>query len=277
MKTRSLTTLAALLLGLLVAMLGATTTAATAADVPSDGAPHWRATVYPRSGADDEPLEIRTSGGCPRPATNILARVYGHGFPAEGTNVIGNTDAGVSAGHRFVAGLYTTMRQYMFDQPNPVPFEGTYTFVVTCRTAMYEKSHGDYVVAIRFTDPHSWVAAAPLSTKPGPHGHGSTGDRATGSGGAASGQGSGSGADSGSSAGNGSSAAGGSGSNGPGGSGSSTGSGTHGSGSHQDLAEASASTSSSSSDGGLTPLSWALIGAGALIAVGTVVLLRRRA
>jgi hypothetical protein len=159
---------------LVVVLIG--TGAGTAHASADTTAPQWQATVVPTEGADDQPIEIHTSGGCPQNAPNILGRVYGKGFPAEGTNVIGNTDAGVSLEHGFVTALFTTMREFMFDQDAPVPLKGTYQLVVSCRKPEFEKSYGDYVVAIRFTDPHHWVQAAPVSTEPGPQAHDGSSD-----------------------------------------------------------------------------------------------------
>jgi len=162
----SLRSASALVAALVVALLGVPATASAAPSAP----PEWKASVYPTQGADDEPFEIHTSGGCPLPATNILGTVYGKGFPRTGAYVIGNTAAGVTTDAPFTAGLYTTLREFMFQQDDPVPFEGDYRLVVTCRTPEYETSHGDYVAVIRFTDPHHWKLVAPVTTEVGPRG-----------------------------------------------------------------------------------------------------------
>lgn len=134
----------------------------------ADDVPMWKAIVIPKSGGADDPIELQTSGGCPAPADSILGRVYGKGFPKDGENVIGNTKAGVNPEGPFPAPLIYSMKAFMANQPNPVPLEGTYRFVVTCRTAKYPDSYGDYVAEIRFTSPDKWVAAKPVTNKTGP-------------------------------------------------------------------------------------------------------------
>ncbi|MBZ5734728.1 hypothetical protein K8Z61_09490 [Nocardioides sp. TRM66260-LWL] len=174
-----------LLLAVLAVALGAVGALGVAgpSQASSKPAPQWQAFVKPSKGADDQPIEVRTSGGCPPPATNIIGRVYGAGFPKAGLNVIGNTDAGVSQKGAFTTALFKSMREFMFDQPNPVPLRGVYRIVVTCRLPDRDRSYGDYVVAIRFTSPRAWVAARPVSTTPGyrPGSSGSApGDRPSG-------------------------------------------------------------------------------------------------
>lgn len=134
----------------------------------ADDVPVWKATVLPAKGGADDPIELRTSGGCPRPADSILGRVYGKGFAKGGTNVIGNTKAGVTPEGPFSAPIAFSMKEFMSQQPTQTALAGTYRFVVTCRTAKYAKSYGDYVAEIRFTDPGHWVAAKPVTNATGP-------------------------------------------------------------------------------------------------------------
>ncbi|MCX6397522.1 MAG: hypothetical protein NTV23_13635 [Propionibacteriales bacterium] len=150
----------------LVALVTGGTPAAHAADADP---PVWKAVVVAKSGGADDPIELQTSGGCPQPADSILGKVYGKGFPKDGENVIGNTKAGVNPLGPFPAPLVYSMKEFMSEQDRPVALEGTYRFVVTCRTAKFPKSYGDYVAEIRFTSPTSWVAAKPVTTKVGPN------------------------------------------------------------------------------------------------------------
>ena len=134
----------------------------------ADDVPVWKATVIPKSGGADDPIELQTSGGCPKPADSILGRVYGKGFPKDGENVIGNTKAGVNPNGPFPAPLVYSIKEFMSNQPNPVALQGTYRIVVNCRTAKYPKSYGDYVAEIKFTSPTTWVASKPVTDKTGP-------------------------------------------------------------------------------------------------------------
>lgn len=152
-----------------VVLIGLSTGTAPTAHAADADPPVWKATVIPKSGGADDPIELQTSGGCPAPADSILGRVFGKGFPTDGENVIGNTKAGVNPYAPFPAPLVYTLKSVMADQANPVPLQGTYRFVVNCRTAKFPKSYGDYVAEIRFTSPNSWVAAKPVTNKTGPN------------------------------------------------------------------------------------------------------------
>ena len=152
----------AVVLGVGLAGLSASPAAAA-----GDDHPIWKATVLPRTGGADDPIELMTSGGCPRPADSILGKVYGKGFPKDGENVIGNTRAGVTPVGPFEAPLAFSMKEFMSEQPQPVALSGTYRFVVNCRTAKFPKSYADYVAEIRFTGPNRWVAAKPVTNETG--------------------------------------------------------------------------------------------------------------
>ncbi len=142
-----------------------------AAAMPSfaaSGPGPWAATVQPAHGADDTPIQVLTSGGCPSPATSILARVYGAGFPAEGVNVVGNTSAGVRRDSAFTVPLVVTLRDVARDQQQLVTLRGTYRIDVICRTARDPKPLGTYSAALAFSSPTAWTAAKPVTTAKGP-------------------------------------------------------------------------------------------------------------
>lgn len=150
-----------------LSLLGSSPVAAPAGAAVGDRGTVWQARVIPTRGTADDYVEIRTSGGCPRPATNIVGRIFGSGFPKEGANIIGNTDAGVSRTGPFIAASQASFKAVMFKQRVPRPFRGTYRLEVICRTAKRERSYGTYVVAIRFKDDYNWVAAKPVTTAQG--------------------------------------------------------------------------------------------------------------
>jgi hypothetical protein len=128
----------------------------------------WAATIVPRSGADDTPFEVTTSGGCPAPATNVVARVFGAGLPAEGVNVVGNTAANVRADSAFRVPLVVTMRDVARDQATVVTLHGRYVVDVVCRTARDPKPIGVYRAAVVFSSGTTWVADKPVTTAKGP-------------------------------------------------------------------------------------------------------------
>ena len=132
------------------------------------GSGPWAATLTDASGADDTPIELVTSGGCPAPATNVVAKAYGHGLPAGGYNVVGNTSAGVRPDAAFKVPLTVTMRDVARDQATLVSLRGRYRFEVVCRTARDPRPLGTYVAGVTFSSPTRWTADRPLTTAQGP-------------------------------------------------------------------------------------------------------------
>ncbi|MDP3713305.1 MAG: hypothetical protein Q8R60_12575 [Mycobacteriales bacterium] len=117
--------------------------------------------VDPPTGADDTPLDLLTSGGCPAPATNVVARAFGNGFPAGGQIVVGNTDAGVRRGSAFSVVPGDTLRAFAALQPTPGVLSGSYRVVVSCQEALGSVSLGDYVGTLVFSSPRSYTARNP--------------------------------------------------------------------------------------------------------------------
>ncbi len=128
----------------------------------------WQGTVSKKQGVALEPFDIVTSGGCPKPATNIVGFGYGVGFPKEGAVVISNNGP-VSNEGSFTAAMVDSMKNIMALQPDPRGLKGTYKFVVRCIVPEFpDKSYGEYVAAIRFDSLDHWVRVAPLTRKQGP-------------------------------------------------------------------------------------------------------------
>lgn len=146
---------AALLAGVLCAV--PVPAAAATAEVPQLG------TVFvdPPTGGDDTPLALLTSGGCPAPATNVVARVLGAGFPTGGQIVVGNTDAGVRRGSAFSVVPADTLRAFAAQQPTPAVLRGSYRIVVSCQEALGSVSLGDYVGTLVFSSPRRYTARNP--------------------------------------------------------------------------------------------------------------------
>lgn len=131
--------------------------------------PVWQATLDAKSGTDQDAPGFITTGACPTPARDLVGRMYGEGFPANGTNVIANTSAGVSKMVPFTTGFQQSLRDTRIQQPQYHPYQGVYTIIVSCVIPAYPtKSFGNYVVKIRFTDPTNWVLMAPVTKNVGP-------------------------------------------------------------------------------------------------------------
>ncbi|MFE4829587.1 Ig-like domain-containing protein [Streptomyces sp. NPDC056672] len=152
-------TLAALLTGAVGVLGGLVLLGAPAAQADTLGT----LTPSPATGADISPMSLTTSGSCPEPATHILVSVTGAGFPAEGQNVVGNSEIGIYpvVGSGYEVPLTETMRDYA----NTAGFktlEGRYEFTVTCRKAFGTATYGDFKGSIWFTSNTAYQSTAPV-------------------------------------------------------------------------------------------------------------------
>ncbi|WP_066951027.1 hypothetical protein [Streptomyces lushanensis] len=165
------------------AALGAATLLTAAGGALLLGAPAAQAAdplgtvkVTPATGTDTSGVNLTTSAICPEEAGYLIVKVAGKGFPAEGQNVVGNSEVGIypvaDAGYEIP--LTETMRDYA----NIAGFktlEGRYDFTVTCRKAFGETTYGDFTGSIWFTsnttyrdtDPDG-PSDPPTSTSPSP-------------------------------------------------------------------------------------------------------------
>jgi len=152
-----------------VSVLGAVLGSGFGAPASAKAGDQWQGTVSKKQGIALEPFDIVTSGGCPKPATNIVGFGYGVGFPKEGAVVISNNGP-VSNEGGFTAAMVDSMKNIMALQPDPRGLKGTYKFVVRCIVSEFpDKSYGEYIAAIRFDKPDHWVRVAPLTHKQGPN------------------------------------------------------------------------------------------------------------
>jgi hypothetical protein len=160
-----------------VAAVGAATTVAATGLVALLGASQSGAavvgslTVSPASGADSTPLTVTTSAGCPSGGTNVVVRVLGNGFPANGQVVVGNTDAGVSQSQPFSVALSDTLKAFAAQQSPPATLSGTYTLSLRCQDVFGSSDFGDFTGQITFTSPTTYVSgtgptAAPTTAAP---------------------------------------------------------------------------------------------------------------
>ena len=149
-----------------LAVLGGAVVLAVGAGWTTPAAADGGLTLTPARGSDSDPMQVTTSAGCPLPATNVLATMYGAGFGPAGVNVVGNTAAGVSATGRFTVPLVRTLSDLASSHQPRVTLHGTYTIVLTCRTPFNRASYASYLTSIRFTSPHAYVPTTQRAAVP---------------------------------------------------------------------------------------------------------------
>ncbi|MEU0526014.1 hypothetical protein [Streptomyces niveus] len=123
--------------------------------------------LTPPTGTDTSSVTLSTSGPCPEEADYLIVKVAGKGFPAEGQNVVGNSEVAIypSAGEGLDIPLSETMRDYA----NTAGFktlEGRYDFTVTCRKAFGESTFGDYEGSMWFTSNTAYQDTDPDGPEP---------------------------------------------------------------------------------------------------------------
>ncbi|MEU1618042.1 Ig-like domain repeat protein [Streptomyces sp. NPDC005722] len=119
--------------------------------------------VAPATGTDLSGMSLTTSAPCPDEATNLIVKVTGSGFPAEGQNVVGNSEIAIypgAPGGGFTVPLMQTMRDYAkdagFDE-----LKGRYDFTLTCRKAFGSATYGDFTTAVWFTSNTTYQSTPP--------------------------------------------------------------------------------------------------------------------
>jgi hypothetical protein len=123
-------------------------------------------TATPATGADNDAMSFTTSGGCTAGGTNLIMSVTGQGFPATGTQVVGNSAISVyqqTAAGGYVVPLSNTMR-FFAQQAGITALSGEYDFTLTCRNAFGATTFGSYVGKIWFTSPTSYTSSNQTAT-----------------------------------------------------------------------------------------------------------------
>ncbi|WP_052441258.1 Ig-like domain-containing protein [Streptacidiphilus anmyonensis] len=123
-------------------------------------------TATPATGADNDAMSFTTSGACTGGGTNLIMSVSGQGFPATGTQVVGNSPISTyqqTAAGGYVVPLSNTMR-YFAQQAGITALSGEYDFTLTCRNAFGASTFGDYVGKIYFTSPTSYTSSNQTAT-----------------------------------------------------------------------------------------------------------------
>ncbi|WP_051943503.1 Ig-like domain-containing protein [Streptacidiphilus rugosus] len=119
-------------------------------------------TATPASGADTDGMSFTTDGACPG-GTNLLMSVTGQGFPATGTNVVGNSPLSIyqqTASGGYVVPLNNTMN-FFAKQAGITALSGEYDFTLSCRNAFGATTFGSYVGKIWFTSPTTYTSTNP--------------------------------------------------------------------------------------------------------------------
>ncbi|MFF3558879.1 Ig-like domain-containing protein [Streptomyces sp. NPDC002574] len=120
-------------------------------------------TVTPATGSDTQGMSLITPAPCPDPATNIIVTVKGAGFPAEGQNVVGNSEIGIYnpvQGAGFEVPLTETMRDYA-SEAGFTTLQGRYDFTLTCRKPFGDTTYGDFTAPIWFTSNTTYQSTQP--------------------------------------------------------------------------------------------------------------------
>ncbi len=111
-----------------VATFGATAVAAPTPTAPS------ALSFTPTKGLDTTPMYLVVPKACPAAATNVVVEAYGHGMPADGQPVIGNTSAGISHSSAFVLPLQDTFAG--FAAVNGTALAGPYQIALRCTDSL---------------------------------------------------------------------------------------------------------------------------------------------
>lgn len=125
--------------------------------------------IIPGAGTDLDPIRLRTSGGCPKPANAYYARMRGHGLPPEGQIITANTKAGVSHGNGFDVYVALIMRDYA--KRYNATLDGRYDLTVYCINRLTVQSYGEFTGSLEFTSPTTYQAigaAKPIGPPPPP-------------------------------------------------------------------------------------------------------------
>jgi len=116
-------------------------------------------TFIPAKGMDISPLYVVTSGPCPAAATNLIGRLYGKGFPADGTVVIPNTASAVEHDAAFGVPLQDTLEAYASEAG--VTLRGKYRITVQCVNELATKVFAEFSGYASFATPTHFTAPAP--------------------------------------------------------------------------------------------------------------------
>ncbi|MCX4801449.1 DUF916 domain-containing protein [Streptomyces sp. NBC_01214] len=147
-----------------------TLAAAALPGAAAEAAQAGTAVINPATGTDTTSVDLATSAACPAPATNVLVKVTGKGFPAEGKNVVGNSPIstyGQAPSGGIVIPLTMTMRDYA-NEAGFTTLEGRYDLTVVCRKAFGSETYGDFTGSMWFTSNTEYRTTDPGGAQPTP-------------------------------------------------------------------------------------------------------------
>ncbi len=113
----------------------------------------------PAKGLASTPMTLLVPAPCPSAATNVIATAYGHGFPADGQTVVGNSRAGVSHTAPFALPLQDTFTGFAAD--NGTTLSGPYKVTLACIDSLGAKTYATFTATITFADAAHFSAPAP--------------------------------------------------------------------------------------------------------------------
>ncbi|MFJ6481896.1 WxL protein peptidoglycan domain-containing protein [Streptomyces sp. NPDC091682] len=147
-----------------------TLAAAALPGAAAEAAQAGTAVINPATGTDTTSVDLATSAACPAPATNVLVKVTGKGFPAEGKNVVGNSPIstyGQAPSGGIVIPLTMTMRDYA-NEAGFTTLEGRYDLTVVCRKSFGSETYGDFTGSMWFTSNTEYRTTDPGGGQPTP-------------------------------------------------------------------------------------------------------------
>lgn len=142
--------------------------AASAASAPPQPPIIGGLAIDPRTGVATASITVRTSAPCPQ-GTNLLGKIYGHGFPAAGQNVVPNTPTSIyttTGTGGYQVPLQDTIDDFLKLQPGGQKLQGAYTLTIECRNA-FGAPFSRFVGTLTFASPTSFTAQPP-KTYPAP-------------------------------------------------------------------------------------------------------------
>jgi hypothetical protein len=158
----------------LAVLAGALLPAAPAAAAEADeGTVLGPLAIAPESGDLDTRITMTTGGGCPR-GTNSIVKIFGAGFPADGENVVGNTETiefGSPPADRMVVPMTITIAEAVRRQAAPPVLAGEYRLELDCQEPIPPDDwphFGVYVGHLSVDGAGRWTAATTPSDLPEP-------------------------------------------------------------------------------------------------------------
>jgi hypothetical protein len=134
-------------------------TAALLAEPAGAAAPPAALSFLPAKGLASTPMYVVMPAPCPAGGTNVVAKAFGHGFPAAGQPVVTNSTAGVSHNAPFILPLQDSFVGFAAD--NGTTLSGPYRVTLRCINRLANKTYASYSATVSFSDTAHFTAPAP--------------------------------------------------------------------------------------------------------------------